>query len=57
MVITQGLTFDNYENVISDVWKTMYSSKKPVANTHRSHFDIDESGTVLDISRHIYFEL
>ena len=33
MVIMQGLTIHNYVNVISDVWKTMYSSKKPVTDT------------------------
>jgi hypothetical protein len=38
MVITQGLTIDYYENVISDVWKTMYSSKKPVTSTHPLSF-------------------
>ena len=38
MVITQGLTIHNYVNVISDVWKTMYSSKKPVTNTHLLSF-------------------
>jgi hypothetical protein len=34
MVIAQGLTIYNYVNAISDVWKTMYSSKKLVTNTH-----------------------
>ena len=38
MVITQGLTIHNYVNVISDVWKTKYSSKKPVTNTHTLSF-------------------
>jgi hypothetical protein len=32
IVNKQSLTIHNYENVISDVWKTMYSSKKPVTN-------------------------
>ena len=38
MVNTQGLTIHNYENVISDVWKTMYSSKKPITDTHLLSF-------------------
>jgi hypothetical protein len=37
MVITQGLTIHDYINVISDVWKAMYSSTKPVTNTQSIH--------------------
>jgi hypothetical protein len=58
MVNTQGLTIHrhNYENVISDVWKTMYmySSKKLVTDTHLlSFFFSHKSRKFLDISRHI----
>jgi hypothetical protein len=38
MVNMQGLIIHNYENVISDVWKTVYSSKKPVTDTHLLSF-------------------